>query len=232
VDRIYSVQEQMAGMIARNLAETLLRSTFLLVHRVLREEWGEPITLQLADQWVQSDPRGWRPRDRVNIKQGLSPGEKARKAQAMMGIIQLQTQALQLGADGVLVDLPNLYTAMLDWATSAEIDSPNKYFVDPQGQAAQQAAATKGQNQAQQEQTQMQLTQAQLQLEQARLQMEQMKLQLDKLKADQEMAFKYRELALNAEIKEAELTATVTADLMAGQRDARDQAESRDRAAA
>jgi hypothetical protein len=61
-------------------------------------------------------------------------------------------------------------------------------------------------------------------MEQAKLQLEQQKLQLDKYKHDQEMAKSYREMALNAEIEEAKLTASVTTDLIAAQQSARDAA--------
>lgn len=228
VDRIFSVQEQLAGWIARTMAETLLRSAFELVHRCLRLEYARPIELQLADQWVTTDPRGWKSRDRVNIKAGLSAGERARKAAAMLNVVQIQTQALQLGADGVLVDLNNLYSAYLDWAAAAEIDGANRYWVDPRGQAAQQAAAQKGEQAKQEKELAMQLQQAQLQLAQGQLQNEQLKLRLDKEKSDAELAFKYRNASLSAEIEEAKLTAKVTADLQLAEQSARDAADAVD----
>ena len=220
VDRIYSVQEQLAGWVARTLAETLLRSAFELVHTVLRLEYAQPITLQLADQWVQADPRSWRARDRINIRAGLSAGERARKAASMLQVIQLQQANLQMGADGVLVDLPNLYSAQLDWAAAAEIDGPQRYWVDPQGQAAQAAAVSKGQQQAQQQQMAQQLQQLQVQLAEQQLQLEAAKLQLDKVKHDADIRFKYDDARLTAEIEEAKLVGQVTADLSAAQRDA------------
>jgi hypothetical protein len=224
VDRIVSVQEQMAAFVARNLAETLLRSLFLLVHRTLAEQYGQPMSLRLADQWVTADPSQFRQRSRVNIKHGLSPGEKARKAAGMQAVVTAQMTMLQAGMDGVLVDLPSLYNSLLDLAGALELDNAQSYFVDPAGQAAQQVAAEKGQQGQQMQAMQLQLTQVQLQMEQAKLQLEQQKLQLDKYKHDQEMAKSYREMALNAEIEEAKLTASVTTDLIAAQQSARDAA--------
>jgi hypothetical protein len=228
VDRLVSVQEQMAAMIARNLAETLLRSLFLLVHRTLAEEYGQPLQLRLADEWVEVDPSQFRDRSRVNVKQGLSPGEKARKAAAMREIVAAQMALLQAGLDGVLVDLPSLYNSLLDLGLALELDNVQGYFVDPAGRAAQQVAATKGAQGQQQEQLQLQMVQLQMQLEQARVQLEQAKLQLDAAKHQQDIAFQYRELATHAEIEEAKLTATVTTDLIAAQQAARDAADARD----
>jgi len=226
IDRIYSVQEQLAGWIARTMAETLLRSSFELVHRVLRLEYAKPLMLQLADQWVETDPRTWRSRDRINIKAGLSAGERARKAAAMLNVIQLQAQNLQMGADGVLVDLPNLYAAQLDWAAAAEIDGAQRYWVDPRGQAAQAAQVEKGRQQAQQAQQAQQMQQMQVQLAQAQLQIEALKVEVTKANNDADTRFKYDNARLNAEIEEAKLVGQVTADLTAAQRDATNQARS------
>jgi hypothetical protein len=228
VDRIFSVQEAAAGMVARNLAETLLRSLFLLVHRVLREEYAEPLTLRLADQWVQVDPRQWRPRDRVNIKSGLSPGEKSRKVAALGQVLSYQWQTIQAGQDGVMVTLPNLYNAYLDWASAQDLDAGEKYFTDPESQTALQGMQGKIQQNQQQQQMAMQLQQVQIQLEQAKLQIDQQKAQLDAAQADAELKFNYWKEALHAEIEEAKLTASVTADLAAQQQAGRDAAAGAD----
>jgi hypothetical protein len=206
VDRMFSVQEQLAGMMARTLAETLFRSAFQLVHTVLRLEYDEPMTLRLADQWVQVEPGQWKPRVRINIKAGLSPGERSRKAASLAMIVQHQMSLWQAGADGVLVNLPNVYQAMLDWAYSSDIDGPEKYFTDPASQASQQA----GQAKAQQSQAMQQMAQ---QLEMQKVQLEQQKLELDRYKHETELQFKKWEAALNAEIEEAKLIGAATADL-------------------
>lgn len=206
VDRIYSVQEQLAGMIARNLAETLLRSAFLLVHTLLRTAYTEELVLRAADRWLAVDPRKWRPRVRVNLKSGLSPGERSRKAAAAAQVLQYQQMALQAGMDGVLVTLPNLYNALMDWTSAMELDAGEKYFTDPASQTAQQGSASKAQQQQQAQALQMQLTQAQLQLEAQ-------KLQLDRYKADMENRIKVWTEQLHAEIEEAKIIGTATADL-------------------
>lgn len=206
VDRIYSVQEALAGMIARTMAETLLRTAFLLVHRLLRTELGETLTLRLADQWVKVDPAQWKPRNRINIKSGLSPGERSRKYAAATAVLQYQVQALQMGMDGVLVTLPNLYNALMDWCSAAELDAGEKYFTDPRSQIAQQGSQQKAQQGQMAQQMQMELTKAQLDLER-------MKLQLDAQKAQMETQFDYYNARLSAEVEEAKIVGAATADL-------------------
>lgn len=81
-----------------------------------------------------------------------------------------------------------------------------KYFTDPASQTAQQGSASKAQQQQQAQALQMQLTQAQLQLEAQ-------KLQLDRYKADMENRIKVWTEQLHAEIEEAKIIGTATADL-------------------
>ena len=206
VDRIMSVQESLAGLIARTFAETLFRSAFLLVHTLLRTELKEPMMLRMADQWVQVNTAQFRPRVRVNIKAGLSPGERARKAANLAQIFQQQMALLQGGMDGVLVSLPNLYNAFIDWAASQDIDGPEKYLTDPQSQMSQQA----GQSKAEQGQ---QMQQAVAALEQAKVQIDQQKVELEKWKHETELQFKYWEARLDAETEEAKLVGSATANL-------------------
>lgn len=206
VDRIYSVQEAMAGMIARTLAETLLRSLFLLVHRLLRTELAETLTLRLADQWVTVDPGQWRPRDRVNIKSGLSPGEKSRKVAALSQVISYQWSVLQAGQDGVMVTLQNLYNAYLDWASANDLDAGEKYFTDPQSPTAQEGMQAKAEQNQQTQQLQMQLQSAMLQIEQG-------KLELDKYKAELDARIKLIDIRVGAETEEAKIVGAATTEL-------------------
>jgi hypothetical protein len=206
VDRIFSVQEQLAQMIARTLAETLVRSVFLLVHRLLRLEYGEVMTLRLADQWVQADPSQWRPRARLNIRSGLSPGERSRKAAALTQVLTLQNTALQMGLDGVLVSLPNMYSAIRDWAAAQDLDAGEKYFSDPRSQQSQQMQQQKAQAGQQAQQMQMQMAEMAADLEKA-------KLLAEKYKTDLENQFNYWKERLHAEIEEAKLIGGATAEL-------------------
>lgn len=218
--------ELLGAMFARTLAETLIRSTFLLVHRLLRTTVLEPMTLRLADTWVTVDPRTWRPRERINIKAGLSPGERRRKAQSLQAVLQYQMGLLQAGLDGVLVSMPNLYSCVRDWCSAQGIDAGERYFTDPTGQASSQAVQGKMQQAQQAKMQEAQLMQAQLQLEQAKLQIQAQGQQLDKLTADLDRQFNYWKEALNAEIEEAKLTASVTADLSAAEAEGRARSES------
>jgi len=170
---------------------------------------------------VTIDPSQWRARERINIKAGLSPGERRRKAQALEGVVAHQMQLMSAGLDGVLVSMPNIYATLRDWCSAQGIDAGERYFTDPTGQASTQAVQGKMQQQQQQQQQQLQLMQAQLQLEGQKVELENQKHLLDKYIADQKVRFDYWRESLNAEIEEAKLTATVTTDLAAAQSEGR-----------
>jgi hypothetical protein len=221
LDRAYSVQEQMAAWYARNLAETLLRSAFLLVHRTLIQEYDRPLSVPMADQWVQVDPRQWAERVRVDIRGGLSFGERMRKQAALQQVVQTIMAAMGAGVDGVLADLQGLYTALLDWCQASGLDGSERYFVNPAGQKAAQAAQAKQQQAEQQQAMQQQLWQIHLQLEQTRIALQEQKQQTDALQQRADLAFKYRELATHAEIEEAKLTGSIHGDLLRAQSAAR-----------
>jgi len=221
VERQTSLREMLTSHMARNLAETLIRRTYLLVHRYLRLYANEPIAMKLQGQWVQVDPRQWRARDRVNVRAGLSAGEKLRKMGAMQQLIGYQVQAMQAGLDGVLTDLSSGYNAMMDWAAAADVDNPGLYFINPASPQAQQAQAQKQQASQEQQQQLQQIMMGQFQVE-----ME--KIRAEIAQKQEELAFKYWDARLKSETEEAKVVATGTIDLQKAQL----QGESREAATA
>ena len=145
-DRQMSAGEQQAAMVARTLAETLIRSTFLLLHETLRTQFPDKIMLNRSGQWIPVSPSQWPQRSRVNVKVGLSPAERNRKASSLMTTIQLMQSAMQMGGGNIMVDLNGIHRAILDWSKATDLDNAEKYWLDPesdQSKQAQQAATQK-----------------------------------------------------------------------------------------
>lgn len=189
VDRIMSVQEQLAGMVAKNLAVSLIKPLFALTHRVIRTKLDEPVSILMAGQWQRVDPITFKPRNYVSLKAGLTQGEQSRKQAALAQLMSLQQSAVQQGQDDVLVNIDNLHTAYMDFARSNGIEAPERYFIDPQSPEAQQARQQK----AQQGQQQQQLA----------LALQQMDKQIELLKLQE----KWREAVLKSEVEEAKIIA-------------------------
>lgn len=199
-------QELITNMIARNLAITLMRDLYLLLHEFLRRYADRPYVARVAGQAVMVDPRVWPPRSRLTVQCGLSPSERGQRAGALGQFIQLQAAAMQAGLDGVLADATTMHRTVMRWLELCGIEEPQRYVIDPASPAAQQAMAGK-QAQAQQ------LQAAQQQIAQLTFQLEQAKLAEEARQHDGDLRFKYAELDQKGEIEEAKLTGQGVIDL-------------------
>ena len=198
-------KEMLASQIGRNLAESLVRQCFLLIHKVLREEYKGTITYRQTDEWIEADPSEWSKRNRINIVVGLSPGERRRK-RAMLGeVISMQMQLIQGGTANISTTWKGVHAAITDWMRSGELDSSEGYFLDPAGRESLEGQQAQAQQEQQQAEAQQAEAQAQQQLQQMAIQIEMQKQELDKYKHDSELQFKYFDSKLDAEIAEAKM---------------------------
>lgn len=207
VDRAFSVMEQLASHMTKNMATSLVRNTFLLAHMVIRENFDTPVNVKRNGRWESPVPSEWQARTRVTTKIGMSPGERARKVAAIREVVNQQFQLANMNMDDVLVDIGGFYRALTDLARTQELPNPEQYFVDPETEAAKKAlqAKTEGEQKAAAEQKAL-MGQA--------IGLEQLRTAFDKYKADQETEFKYWRETLQAEIAEAEIAGKATADLI------------------
>jgi hypothetical protein len=201
VDMQMQPREMVAAQVARNLAETLVRNLFLLIHQTLRRDWIGSITYQLAGDWQDTEPSEWRPRKRLNVTVGLSPGERRRSAQALQYVHQVQMQMIQGGSANITTSWAGVHQALQDWMRGAELDGAEGYFLDPLGQESQAGQQAAGEQQEAQQQQQAELMAKAEQLEVAKFELESKKLELDKYKAEIDIQFKYWQAQLNAGIE-------------------------------
>ena len=197
-DRQMSPGEQQAGMIARTLAETLMRSLFILLHEVMRTQLPEPLMLNRAGQWVQISPQQWPQRTRVNVKVGLSPTERSKRSSSLSQVLQLQQQAIQQGGQDIIVTLQNVHRAAIDWARSVDLENPESYFLDPKSPEAQQAAQAKQAKEKEQ-------FDAQINAVTAEAQAAAMNTQADRQTDQEKLAFDYFNAILGAETEDAKI---------------------------
>jgi hypothetical protein len=161
-------------MVAKILAETMIKALYLKTHNLLRQYQQNPIVIPGSTGWQTANPQQWTPRDSMNVSLGMSVGERTRRTAALQGIMQTQMTAVQAGKDGTLVTEANLYNTAVDLVRMAGLPDPSAYFTDPASPQAQQAAQQKQQAAQQQAQIAQQAAQAQLQVP---IQMEQIKAQ-------------------------------------------------------
>lgn len=219
IERMMSAVEAVNAMLARNLAETLIKPLYRKMHDLLRSHQQQPLMVPGAGGYQAMQPGQWPQRTDMVMSMGMSTGERGRRTSALMAIGQAQQQAMQQGLTGQLVGLPQIYQTAVDIGRMAGLPSPEQYWIDPesqQSQQAQQAAAQQAQQaqqmaQAQQQQAvqlaQMQATSLQ-QVEQIRsqndLQLQAMKNQMDRMKtmlSHQEAMFAQRVKLLGIEVQ-------------------------------
>lgn len=208
VDRAFSVMEQLASHMTKNMATTLIRNIFLLAHMVIRENYDVPVDVYAQGRWQTPVPAGWRPRKRVTVKVGMSPGERARKVAALEKVLDSQMAlAGEHKMEGVLVDAGQFYKTLIDWARANELEVPEQYYLDPMSESSQAALQAKAES-AQAE------SEAQKALMGQALGFEQLRISLEKYKTDTENAIKVWAETLHAEIEEAKIVGKATADLI------------------
>lgn len=207
VDRMYSVMEQLAGLMTSTLANTLVRNLYLVAHRVLRMEYSGVIPCKQGGRWIAQEPARWPMRESVTVNLGASPGERSRRIEALTGMATQQMTLAAQGMDGVLVSAEQYYQVMIDWGRAMGVQNPEKYWIDPRSPQSQQAA------QAKQQTLEQETMQQNLFLQQA-VELEQLRTAMQKYVNDTRLQFDYWRETLNAEVEEAKIVGAATRDLV------------------
>lgn len=208
LDRAYSVMEQLAAMMTRIIAETLIRSVYLLTHVTLREFFNKPVEIKQSAKWATSTPSEWPERKRLTVKPGMSVGQRSRRVSFLESVLDKQISLSDQGLDTVIVNIQGFHNALIDWARAAEIDNPEQYFLDPASDASKKALA--GKQAAQKKQAEAQQTL----LDQA-LGLEALRVSIDKRQGEMELQFKYWSDNLKSEIEEAKIVGGAAANIEA-----------------
>lgn len=188
--------EMMAGWFADNLAETLLIPVYLLAHRLLRTV-NQPIMVKRQGQWQEVNPSQWPARDVAEVTMGLTTAQRIQRIQALSQTLGQLQQLVAAGQNGVMTDASRIYNCMADWLRANDIPDADKYLIDPSSPQAQAAAQQNAQAQQQ--------GMAQTVLVQQRMMTMQHEFEL--VKQERELDYKRWSDALNAELKEAQITA-------------------------
>lgn len=221
-------------MIARVLAETLLKGLFVGVHGDIRDHASQALQARVNGKWQAIDPTSWGARSDMTIEVGVGSGGREMEVAAIMQVISLQTQALEGQAAGIIglpmVTEDNLYASASRLVERLGLKAPERYFSDPE-QARQKAAQQQQQQQgpSPEEQAMMAETQMKQQQQQADIALEREKaaahaemtreknaldIQLAREKAQAEMALARERTQAEAEL--AREKALIEASIKAG----------------
>jgi hypothetical protein len=212
VERQMASKEQLAELITRTIAETLLKSLYILTHQALRLYIPDELTFFVRGQVQSANPAQWPERKSVSIKSGLSLASRMRKKAALEGVMMKQDAMKQAGE---YVSPDDSYNAQIDWCRVQGIDDPERYFTDPSSEEAQQARAQQAQQAQAQKEEQDRLFDAQMYIEERKADNNDAKIIEDQRQFDEELNFKYAEANLKQETEEAKMI-TDTAFKIAG----------------
>jgi hypothetical protein len=97
-------------LIARHFAETGVKPAALRIQQLLAQFNDEYMEVRMNGQTMQADPMDAHNRYDVDVQVGLGTGDKGRTVGALMQILQLQTQAMQMNTG--MVDLNLVYNTV------------------------------------------------------------------------------------------------------------------------
>jgi hypothetical protein len=192
--------ERMAGWYCSNLVNTLLTDTYKLIHKKLRYDMPGQMQAKLRGKWVQTDPSQWLERNHIEVTAGRTSSENNQKQQALQLLLQQQQAWLQQGGEGIITDKSKIYNAAADWIRVTQLGQPEEYLIDPSSEEAQQAIQASQQAAEQAAAEQQQQMQNVMEIEAA-------KIAEDRYEKDTEIAWKYYDTNVDAEIQEAKITA-------------------------
>jgi hypothetical protein len=171
MQQIMSAAQQRLELVARTFAETGVKSLFMLVHKLVRQNMTKPDIVRIRNQWVNIDPREWKNRKDLSISVGLGSGNKDQQLMHLNSILQMQREALQVG----LTSPEKIYNALAKLTQNAGFKDPDEFWNNP---------ANMPQGMPQQPNPQEALIQGQLAIEQQKAQAD---MQLEAQKNDADM---------------------------------------------
>ena len=197
VNTLVANLEKVTALCSKNFTETLVQSTYKIVHKYLRLYFPEQMQAKIGGQWAQTDPSQWQEREQVNVTVPPTPSERIMQQIALEKVLVQSQMEIQSGKAGVTTDESKIYQIKLDHMRMSGIENPDKYLIDPNSPEAQQAAQQNQMAQQQeaqrQEQKQDMITQAQLQLQSRTVDNQQAEVMRNYEADKEELAQKYDE---------------------------------------
>ncbi len=145
-ERVISSMEEIIALVARTMAETVLRDIYLAVHYLLRTHFREGLQQEREDGPAVVQPGAWPPRNRITLKPGLTIGQRLKMMGALDRVFMQQTEMVKAGKEGELVTNATIHQTLVDYARMAGLPQPEQYWVDPQSPQAIKAMEAKQKN--------------------------------------------------------------------------------------
>lgn len=122
-------------LVARILAETVVKPTFRGILRLLIEGDMEPISMRLRGEFVQLDPNEWTDAYDMTTNVGTGTGDTEKQMAVLTQITALQAQVMATAAGPMFVTPQQVYNASAKRIQLAGFKNVGEYLTDPGPQA-------------------------------------------------------------------------------------------------
>jgi hypothetical protein len=212
VQQIMNAAAQRLELVARTFAETGVKDLFVLVHRLVRQNYTKPDIIRLRNKWVEVDPRGWKNRKDLTISVGLGSGNKDQQLMHLNSILAFQEKALALG----ITSPDKIYNALAKLTQNAGFKNPEEFWTNPL-ENPQQPQQPQDPNQV--------LIEGQMQIEQMKLQSEaaiaqqkaEAQLQQEQLRSQNDVIIEREKIAAQMELERYKAQLKAETDLTIAQ---------------
>ena len=119
---------QRIELIARVVAETLVKPIFQGILKLLTDGGMEKLSFRLRDEFVEYDPNEWRDSYDMTVNVGLGSGDSQLKMQQLTTIMQLQREGMAIG----LVEPKHIYHAASRLVETAGFKDVQNFLQDPE----------------------------------------------------------------------------------------------------
>lgn len=185
-------------LIARNFAEGGITDLFKLMLKLVCKYQDKADEVKISDKWVNINPREWKNQFGLSINVGLGTNNKEQQAQHIMGLLNIQKEAMAIG-----VSTPeNIYNSAVLYAQALGQKNADKFFSNPANQPPKPPPPDPEMVKAQ-----------------AAKELKQIELQADIQKFQAEQTLRERELQMQAEARTQELNLEAEKQLQQAQLD-------------
>jgi hypothetical protein len=118
-------------LMARIVAETLMKPTFKGILKTLTDYCMEKLSFRLNGRFVSYDPQEWKDGYDMSINVGIGSGDTMQQLQFLTGIEQAQFALAQSPFGQVLIDAEKIYNVQARKAELAGFKNPNEFWNAP-----------------------------------------------------------------------------------------------------
>jgi hypothetical protein len=120
---------QMVEQIARHFANGI-EELFSILHELILKSGHKKDAIKLRSQWITVDPATWRSRTDFRISVGYSAGNKDAQIARLMGLANMQKEAMAGGLP--IVNAQNVYETAIELTKASDFATPERFWQDPQ----------------------------------------------------------------------------------------------------